>query len=98
MPIFSTAPKSGSFEFEKPAPKYKLATGGISLGAAVAPMPGVIEKVLAEEGAAVQAGDPLVVMIAMKMEYVIKVSLTVKCPTETSLYEMFGFRHLRPEQ
>ena len=49
------------------------------------------------DGDAVRVGNALV-MIAMKMEYVIKVSLTVKCPTETSLYEMFGFRHLRPEQ
>jgi acetyl/propionyl-CoA carboxylase alpha subunit len=31
-------------------------------------MPGVIEKVLIAEGAQVKAGDPLVVMIAMKME------------------------------
>merc|ERR1719270_69986 len=54
-------------------PKYQL-QGGSSGGAgdAVAPMPGVIEKVMVEEGAAVAAGDPLMVMIAMKMEYVIK--------------------------
>ena len=32
-------------------------------------------KVMVEEGAAVAAGDPLMVMIAMKMEYVIKVNL-----------------------
>ena len=75
-------------EFSKPVPKYQL-QGGSSGGAgdAVAPMPGVIEKVflsnrvfeiqlnfevMVEEGAAVAAGDPLMVMIAMKMEYVIK--------------------------
>ena len=29
---------------------------------------------MVEEGASVNAGDPLIVMIAMKMEYVIKVS------------------------
>ena len=38
----------------------------------MAPMPGVIEKVAVEDGAVVAAGDPLIVMIAMKMEYVIK--------------------------
>ena len=35
-------------------------------------MPGVIEKVVVEDGTVVAAGDPLIVMIAMKMEYVIK--------------------------
>ena len=66
--------KDGSLEFSRPLPKFKGAgSGGGSLGDAVSPMPGVIEKVAVEEGAAVEAGDPLVVMIAMKMEYVIKV-------------------------
>jgi len=65
--------KQGSYEFSKPTPKYKLAGGGGgSLGDAVAPMPGVIEKVMVEEGSVVEAGDPLMIMIAMKMEYVIK--------------------------
>merc|ERR1711971_1400570 len=65
--------RDGSVEFSKPLPKYQLqggSTGGA--GDALAPMPGVIEKVMVEEGAAVAAGDPLMVMIAMKMEYVIK--------------------------
>jgi len=65
--------RSGSYEFSLPVPKYltaNLALGG--LGDAVAPMPGVIEKVMVEAGSSVNAGDPLVVMIAMKMEYVIK--------------------------
>ena len=67
--------KDGSYEFVRPMPKFKGAgSGGGSLGDAVSPMPGVIEKVAVTEGAAVEAGDPLVVMIAMKMEYVIKVS------------------------
>ena len=65
--------KEGSKAFSKPLAKYKSAgVGGGSLGDAVAPMPGVIEKVVVEDGAKVEAGDPLVVMIAMKMEYVIK--------------------------
>ena len=45
---------------------------GGSLGGAIAPMPGVVEKVNVKAGDQVNAGDPLVVMIAMKMEYVIK--------------------------
>jgi len=65
--------KKGSYEFTKPTPKYKLAGSSTgSLGDAVAPMPGVIEKVLVEDGSVVAAGDPLIIMIAMKMEYVIK--------------------------
>lgn len=31
-------------------------------------MPGVVEKIMVEPGQQVQAGDPLVVIIAMKME------------------------------
>lgn len=48
------------------------------LGDAIAPMPGVIEKVTVEPGSKVEKGDPLVVMIAMKME-VCKQLLTYPC-------------------
>ena len=34
----------------------------------MAPMPGVIEKVNVAVGDTVEAGDPVIVMIAMKME------------------------------
>ncbi|EYC16108.1 hypothetical protein Y032_0034g2801 [Ancylostoma ceylanicum] len=37
-----------------------------------APMPGIIEKVLVKPGDEVQQGQPLVVMTAMKMEYIIR--------------------------
>ncbi|XP_074657501.1 methylcrotonoyl-CoA carboxylase subunit alpha, mitochondrial-like [Tubulanus polymorphus] len=63
----------GSHKFELPTPKFMLSdsqTGGA--GAAVAPMPGVIEKVSVKPGDTVEQGDPLLVMIAMKMEYVIR--------------------------
>ena len=42
--------------------------GATSSGGAVAPMPGVIEKVNTKVGQTVEEGDPLLVMIAMKME------------------------------
>ncbi|XP_005102546.1 methylcrotonoyl-CoA carboxylase subunit alpha, mitochondrial [Aplysia californica] len=65
----------GKHSLEIPIPEYqKAATGTGSIDDPVAPMPGVVEKVVAEPGAAVQKGDPLVVMIAMKMEYVIRAS------------------------
>lgn len=51
--------------------------GGAKAGAVdpsqiVAPMPGKIIKVLAVKGVSVQAGDTLIVMEAMKMEYTLK--------------------------
>ncbi len=42
-------------------------TGGLE-----APMPGVIRAILSKQGAAVEAGDALVVMEAMKMEHTIR--------------------------
>ena len=38
----------------------------------VSPMPGVVENVLVSEGQEVKKGDTLVIIIAMKMEYLIK--------------------------
>jgi len=63
----------GGHELKLPAPKFVTASGkGDSTDGAVAPMPGVVEKVHVEPGQSVDKGDPLVVMIAMKMEYVIR--------------------------
>lgn len=57
---------------EKPAYLANQNQGSLSQGGAVAPMPGIIEKVLVQDGEQVQLGQPLLVMIAMKMEYVIR--------------------------
>lgn len=35
-------------------------------------MPGIVEKIFVSDGKEVNAGEPLLVMIAMKMEYVIR--------------------------
>lgn len=35
-------------------------------------MPGVVDKILVQNGAVVKKGDSLVVLIAMKMEYIVK--------------------------
>jgi len=67
--------EAGSITFQRQLPKFLSALGsgsGDSGASAVAPMPGVVEKVSVSPGDVVKAGDPLVVMIAMKMEYVIK--------------------------
>lgn len=72
------------FEFKLQTPPFlaKLAASGMGgvLGASattgdpVAPMPGIIDKILVQEGTAVSQGQPLLVMTAMKMEHVIKAS------------------------
>lgn len=48
------------------------AEGDVAAGGAVAPMPGVVDKVMVTPGDHVNAGDPVAVIIAMKMEYVIR--------------------------
>ncbi|KAG1680488.1 Methylcrotonoyl-CoA carboxylase subunit alpha, mitochondrial [Nymphon striatum] len=63
----------GSYELDIITPKFMLESGEGSKGTgALAPMPGVIEKITVKPGDVVKAGDPLVTMIAMKMEYVLK--------------------------
>lgn len=64
---------NGSHNLSIPLPNFlKSSLGAGSIDDPVAPMPGVVERVMAEVGGEVKKGDPLVVMIAMKMEYVIR--------------------------
>ena len=61
--------QSGSYSLNLPVPKFVTAQRSGSGGSgAVAPMPGTVEKVNVSVGDTVNAGDPVVVMIAMKME------------------------------
>ncbi len=61
--------QEGGHELKLRTPKFITEQQGRSAaGGAVAPMPGVVEKVSVQPGDRVQEGDPLVVMIAMKME------------------------------
>lgn len=57
-----------------PSFEAKMAAGSAAAaaGAAVAPMPGLVEKLLVKAGDRVQPGQALVTMIAMKMEYTIR--------------------------
>ena len=50
-------------------PRYPSEDDAVAEGALVAPMPGRVIKVAAEQGAAVAAGQVLVVLEAMKMEH-----------------------------
>ncbi|CAL8267897.1 unnamed protein product [Arctogadus glacialis] len=63
----------GSAAVSVPVPKYLVAVSGSGAqGGAVAPMTGTIEKVMVKVGDQVSAGDPLMVMNAMKMEHTIR--------------------------
>uniref|UniRef100_A0A8C6TS29 Methylcrotonoyl-CoA carboxylase 1 (alpha) n=1 Tax=Neogobius melanostomus TaxID=47308 RepID=A0A8C6TS29_9GOBI len=65
--------QEGSAEVSVPVPKYLAGVSGAGAqGGAVAPMTGTIEKVFVKAGDTVEAGDPLMVMIAMKMEHTIR--------------------------
>jgi len=69
-----------SFDFKLQSPSFlaQLSSSGHAGGAAssdpIAPMPGIIDKILVQEGTQVTQGQPLLVMTAMKMEHVIKAS------------------------
>uniref|UniRef100_A0A8B9KZ20 Methylcrotonyl-CoA carboxylase subunit 1 n=1 Tax=Astyanax mexicanus TaxID=7994 RepID=A0A8B9KZ20_ASTMX len=63
----------GSAQVTVPLPKFLAGVGTTGAqGGAVAPMSGTIEKIFVKAGDTVQKGDPLVVMIAMKMEHTIR--------------------------
>ena len=66
-------------EFSIDTPKKSRAKGkNADHGQMVSPMPGKILKVLVNEGDNLEAGTPILVMEAMKMEHTIKASKTGK--------------------
>lgn len=63
----------GSAQIGLPVPKYLSAVSSVGMqSGAVAPMTGTVEKVFVKAGDKVQTGDPLMVMMAMKMEHTIR--------------------------
>jgi len=63
--------QKGTYRLQLATPKFLelgKAEGGTTVGGAVAPMPGVVDKVIVTVGDCVTAGDPVAVIIAMKME------------------------------
>lgn len=68
-----------SWKLRIPEPNYisKLTRNpNVALGAAVSPIPGIVDKILKKDGDIVNKGDPLLVIVAMKMEHIIKASST----------------------
>jgi propionyl-CoA carboxylase alpha chain len=63
-------------------PRFADPSAVLRGGSLLAPMPGLVVRVLAEAGAAVTAGQPLVVLEAMKMEH------TVAAPSDGVLAEL----------
>ncbi|XP_050673326.1 methylcrotonoyl-CoA carboxylase subunit alpha, mitochondrial [Leptidea sinapis] len=76
-----------------PAPKYQSMTGSAnaaSADSASSPTPGVFEKILVSKGDKVVKGQPLFVVIAMKMEYV------VRSPRDGTVAEVTSFKQGDP--
>ncbi|PAV89959.1 hypothetical protein WR25_10540 isoform C [Diploscapter pachys] len=63
-----------------------LSGSGEDADHAVAPMPGIIEKILVQKGQQVTKGQPVAVMTAMKMEYIIR------APRDASIADI----HVKP--
>lgn len=68
--VFSSA---GSYKIKIPQPIFVTSTAQAPpKKGARSPMPGVVDKVFVGEGDRVKEGDPVAVIIAMKMEYVLR--------------------------
>ncbi|XP_075982161.1 methylcrotonoyl-CoA carboxylase 1 [Anticarsia gemmatalis] len=67
--------ENGQTIVELPRPKYQAASGvdaAAAANSASSPTPGILERILVSKGDKVVKGQPLFVVIAMKMEYVVR--------------------------
>lgn len=72
-----TNERTWKFTIPEPAYSKKLSKQFSGLaGAAVSPMPGVVDKIMVSKNDIVKKGDPLIVIVAMKMEHVIRAPST----------------------
>ena len=75
--------ESGSVDFKLATPDLGEASNDHASGGFAAPMNGTIIEVLVEVGASVSAGDPLIIMEAMKMQH------TISAPSDGTVNELF---------
>ncbi|XP_065215227.1 methylcrotonoyl-CoA carboxylase subunit alpha, mitochondrial [Planococcus citri] len=66
--------QNGTFSFEIWRSKLTEKTTNVNVNDAVSPMPGIVNKILVKVGDKISAGDAVMIVIAMKMELVIKAS------------------------
>ncbi|CAH1986241.1 unnamed protein product [Acanthoscelides obtectus] len=78
--IIAVFTEDGKLEFSLPVDDFSETedSSGSKEDKVVSPMPGVLDKVLVKPGDEVKEGDALFVLIAMKMEYVVKANRDVK--------------------
>lgn len=62
----------GSEILSREVPSYKKLLSVTNTGSLISPMPGKIVKVVAKVGDVVKAGDPIVILSAMKMEHTVR--------------------------
>lgn len=74
--LFTGDPAANSFVFQRHCPQFLSQGSGTSdsssSGKILSPMPGVVEHIYVKVGDKVKVGDPLLILIAMKMEYTLK--------------------------
>ena len=80
---FTLFTEQGALQFSLRRPDFGDADAGAGAHAFAAPMNGVIVKQLVEPGSAVEKGEPVLIMEAMKMEH------TLCAPTDGSVVEYF---------
>ena len=69
--LFVSVRQNGAYRLQLATAKFlelEQAECAATAAGAVAPMPGVVDKVIVMPGDSVKAGDPVAVIIAMKME------------------------------